>query len=116
MRLPHLAGDLRSRRPSVAGAERAFLPRGQLLFPGYEVRLARWPRPGEPFISLERATDAVNHLMADQCAMSRGPAWLFRQRASGLAVEVKGKTMHPGSSYILVTDDKAAISAISACD
>ena len=110
MRLPHLAGDLRSRRPSVAGAERAFLPRGQLLFPGYEVRLARWPRPGEPFISLERATEPVNHLMAGQCAMSRGPAWLFRQRASGLAVEVKGKTMHPGSSYILVTDDTAAIS------
>ena len=76
-----------------------------MLFPGYEVRLARWPRPGEPFISLERAADAVNHLIADQCAISRGPAWLFRQRASGLAVEVKGKTMHPGSSYVLVTDD-----------
>ncbi len=110
IRLPHLAGDLRSRRASVAGAERAFLPRGQLLFPGYEVRLARWPHPGEPFISLERATGPVNHLIAGQCAISRGPAWLFRQRASGLAVEVKGKTMHPGSSYILIIDEQAAIS------
>jgi hypothetical protein len=106
-RMPQLAGDLRNCRASIAGAERSFVPGSQLLFPGYSVRLARWPRPGEPFISLQRAPDPVNHLIADQCAMSPGPAWLFRRRASGLAVEVKGKTMHPGSSYILVMDDKA---------
>lgn len=114
-RLPHLSGELRTHRPSVAGAEVAHLPRGQLLFPGREVRLARWPRPGEPFITLERAADLVNHHIAEQCAISRGPAWLFHVRASGLAVEVKGKIMHPGSSYVLVTDDdKAAIPALPA--
>jgi hypothetical protein len=113
-RMPSLSGELRSRRASVAGAERAHLARAALLFPGSEVRLTRWPRPGEPFISLERAADPVNQLIADQCAMSRGPAWLFHRRPSGLAVEVKGKIMHPGSSYVLVTDDKAAIPALPA--
>jgi hypothetical protein len=113
-RLPHLSGELRSRRPSVAGAERTYLARGQLLFPGREVRLARWPRPGEPFITLERASDAVNHLIAEQCAITGGPTWLFHLRASGLAVEVRGKVMHPGSSYVLVTDDKATVPALPA--
>lgn len=113
-RLPHLSDELRSCRPRVAGAEQVHLPRGQLIFPGLEVRLARWPQSGEPFISLERAADLVNHLIADQCAMSGGPTWLFHCRPSGLAVEVKGKIMHPGSSYVLVTDDTAAIPALPA--
>ena len=52
-RLPHLADELRTRRARVAGAERPFLAPGQLLYPGYEARLARWPQPGEPFISLD---------------------------------------------------------------
>lgn len=111
-RLPQLRDELRSRRPSVAGAERRYLPRGQLLYPGQEVRLARWPRPQEPFIRLERATDPVNHLIADQCAISGGPAWLFRVRAPSLAVEVKGKITHPGSSYVLVTDENTPVPAL----
>lgn len=113
-RLPQLENELRNRRALVAGAERPFLARGQLLYPGYKERLARWPQPGEPFITLERATDPVNHLIADQCAISGGPTWLFHLRAPGLAVEVKGKIMHPGSSYVLVTDDQAAIPALPA--
>jgi hypothetical protein len=112
--MPVLSGELRSRRASVAGAERAHLARGVLLFPGSEVRLTRWPCPGEPFISLERAADPVNQFIAGQCAMSRGPTWLFHRRPSGLAVEVKGKIMHPGSSYVLVTEDTAAIPALPA--
>lgn len=114
MRLPYLESELRIRRARVAGAERSFLARGQLLYPGCEARLARWPQPGEPFIILERATDPVNHLIADQCAISGGPTWLFHLRASGQAVEVKGKIMHPGSSYVLVTDDQSAIPALPA--
>ncbi|MGW6504282.1 hypothetical protein [Nonomuraea angiospora] len=108
-RLPRLSDELRSRRPSIAGAERRYLARGQLLYPGQEVRLARWPRPQEPFIRLERATDSINYLIADQCAISRRPTWLFRLRAPSLAVEVKGKIMHPGSSYIMVTDENTPV-------
>ncbi|WP_395110611.1 hypothetical protein [Actinomadura sp. SCN-SB] len=111
-RLPQLSDELRSRRPSVAGAERRYLARGQLLYPGHEVQLARWPRPHEPFIRLERAPDPANHLIADHCAISPGRTWLFRLRAPNLAVEVKGKIMHPGSSYILVVDEDTSIPAL----
>lgn len=113
-RLPSLSGELRTRRASIAGAERGYLARGSLLFPGSEVRLSRWPRASEPFVSLERAADSVNQLIAEQCAMSRGPTWLFRRRSSGLAVEVRGKIMHPGSSYVLLADDRADIPALPA--
>ncbi|GGU90063.1 hypothetical protein GCM10010182_00640 [Actinomadura cremea] len=113
-RLPHLSDELRSRRPSIAGAARRYLARGQLLYPGQEVLLARWPQSQEPFIRLDRATDPVNHLIADQCAVGSGPAWLFRLRTPGLAVEVKGKVMHPGSPYILVTEEDAPVPALPA--
>jgi hypothetical protein len=106
-RLPQLADELRTRRARVAGAERPFLPARQLLYPGYEARLARWPQPGEQFISLERGTDAANRLIADQCVLAPGPSWLFRCQARGLAVEVKGKTARPGFSYVLVTGPQA---------
>ena len=102
-RFPHLADEFRAHRPRVAGAERTFLARGQLLFPGRDAPLARWPQPEEPFISLERGTGPVNALLAEQCVITPGPPWLFRRLASGLAVEVKGKTVRPGSSYVLVT-------------
>lgn len=108
-RLPEMADELRSRRAGVAGAERRYLARGQLNYSGYQVRLARWPRAREPFIRLEHAPDPVNRLIADQCAISSGPTWLFRLKAAGLAVEVKGKTMHPGASYILVVAEDTAV-------
>lgn len=104
-RLPHMDEELRTRRARIAGAERSFIPRGQLLFPGYEVRLARWPRPEEPFIRLDRGSTPVNQLIADQCVVTAGPPWLFRCRESGPAFEVKGKALHPGTSYVLVTRD-----------
>lgn len=106
-RLPHLADELRTRRAHVAGAERPFLAPGQLLYPGYEVQLARWPQPGEPFISLKGGTGTVNQLIADQCILTPGPSWLFHCQARGLAVEVKGKTARPGHSYVLVTGPEA---------
>jgi hypothetical protein len=113
-RLPQLSDELRSQRPSVAGAVRSYLARGQLLYPGQEVQLARWPRPQEPFIRLERATDPVNHLIAEHCAISRGPTWLFRLRTPDLAVEVKGRIMHPGFTYILVVDHDTSVPALPA--
>jgi hypothetical protein len=103
---------VRTRRARIAGAERPFLPRQQLLYPGHVERLARWPQPGEPFITLERGTDTANRVIASQCAMTPGPSWLFRCKAPGLAVEVKGKTVRPGCSYVLIADTTAPIPRI----
>jgi hypothetical protein len=99
-RLPHLYDELSRLRARLAGVERPVAP-GRLLFPG-EQRLGILPQPGQPFIELERGSDAVNRLIADQCRVTIGPWWVFRQRTGAHAVEVKGKSLRPGWTYMLL--------------
>lgn len=100
-RLPDLYDELRDKRALVDGGARP-IPRSATLYSGQEVTFARWPRPERPFLQLERGSDAVNRLIADQCIITTGPWWLFRRQGTGLAIEVKGKTIRPGHHYILV--------------
>jgi hypothetical protein len=100
-RLPHAFDELRSLRARIAGAGRP-LAKGQLTYPDQEVRLRSWPWPATPFVQLERGSDVLNRLIADQCVVSPGPWWLFRRRDDGQAVEVRGKFLRPGNSYVLV--------------
>ena len=101
-RLPHLYDELRTSRARIAGLDGRLLATGRLVYPGQEVRLTSWPRRETPFIQLERGSAPVNALIADQCMVSSGPWWLFRRRAGGPAVEVKGKSVRPGHSYCLI--------------
>ena len=103
-RLPHLYDELRTSRARIAGVDGRMLATGRLVYPGQEVRLTSWPRRETPFIQLERGSAPVNRLIAEQCRTSAGPWWLFRQRDTGPAVEVKGKFVRPGRSYLLVGD------------
>lgn len=111
VRLPQLAEELRSRRAHIAGSRRKTFATGYLLYP-QEVRMAQLPGPEGPFIRLERAPDAVNSLIADQCRPSPGPVWLFRCQGKGQAVEVKGRLIHPGASYVLVTRESSPVPQI----
>ncbi|TPG17171.1 hypothetical protein [Pedococcus bigeumensis] len=99
--LPDVFSQLRTSRGLVNGGARHVPPSG-LLYPGQEVRFANWPRPDAPFLQLDRAEEGVNRVLADQCAISQGPWWLFRRQGSGLALEVKGKFVRPGHRYVLV--------------
>lgn len=99
--LPDIFGQLRVSRGMVNGGDRHIPPSG-LLYPGQEVRFAKWPRPDEQFLRLDRADDHTNRILADQCVMSPGPWWLFRRQGTGLAIEVKGKFVRPGHRYVLV--------------
>ncbi|RIR09571.1 hypothetical protein [Mycobacteroides abscessus] len=102
-----LYDEMRHRRGRVDGAERPFLPHGWLLNPGLDLRLERWPRQGSAFLQLEEASAVVNDLLATRCVMTPGPAWLFRRREPGVAVEIKGKVVRPGVSYTLVVQGMA---------
>jgi hypothetical protein len=100
-RLPHVYDELRTKRARVNGGRRP-VPTGGLVYGGQEVRFDTWPDSTKPFVQLERGTDAVNALIADQAVMSAGPWWVFRQQATGAAVEVKGRFLRPGVRYVLV--------------
>lgn len=100
-RLPEVFEEMRTLRALVQGGSRA-IASGGLANAGQEVRLQTWPDPAKPFVQLENGSDWVNAILADQCVMSPGPWWLFRQLESGAAVEVKGSFLRPGRDYILV--------------
>jgi hypothetical protein len=106
-RLPGVVEELLGRRAIIDGVDGAPQPTGKLLRPGQSVRLARWPRPDAPFVQLVGAPVHVNRLLADQCVVRGGPAWLFRQRTPGLAEEVKGRVVRPGQTYVLTQDQSA---------
>ena len=99
--LPEVYDQLRTARGLINGGVRHIPPSG-LLYPGQEVRFARWPRPDQPFLQLDRGDEHTNRILADQCVISQGPWWLFRRQGSGLAVEVKGKFVRPAHRYVLV--------------
>ena len=103
-RLPGIHDELGRLRPLVAGASRAVLPRGQLLFPGQPVRLATWPDEHAPLVQLERGQRGTNALLAGECALRPGP-WVFRVRDTGQATEIRGKTVHPAGHYVLLRRD-----------
>ncbi|MGW5364454.1 hypothetical protein [Actinopolymorpha pittospori] len=113
-RLPDVYSQLRSSRASVSGGARS-VPPSALLYPGQEVRFARWPRPDQPFLQLDRANEQTNRILADQCVITRGPWWLFRRQGTGLAIEVKGKFVRPGHRYVLIGADTLSAPAVPWC-
>ncbi|WP_326561220.1 hypothetical protein [Micromonospora sp. NBC_01796] len=103
-RMPGIQTDLGQSRARVAGVPGPPLARGRILYPGERLRLNSWPADGTPLIQLEKASDAANALLADQCTLSPGPRRLFRVVDAALAVEVRGKVVRSGLAYILVSD------------
>ncbi|MBK7721752.1 MAG: hypothetical protein IPI32_05860 [Austwickia sp.] len=106
--------QIRMSRATVNGGARPIPPSG-LLYPGQEVRFARWPRPDQPFLQLDRGDAAANGILAAQCVITKGPWWLFRRQGSGLAVEVKGKFVRPGHRYVLVGAETLGAPAVPWC-
>jgi hypothetical protein len=109
--LPEVYSQLRMSRATVSGGAHPIPPSG-LLYPGQEVRFARWPRPDQPFVQLDHGGEQANRILADQCAITRGPWWLFRRQGSGLAIEVKGKFVRPGHRYVLIGADTLGAPAL----
>ena len=103
-RLPDLHEHLGRLRVRLAGTTGAPLARRRLLVPGAQIAIEEWPDPRSPLLQFEGDNmAAANRLLADQCVLSPGPAWLFRLREPGLATEVRGKFVRPGHSYVLIT-------------
>ncbi|MCV0371878.1 hypothetical protein, partial [Filomicrobium sp.] len=107
-RLPSVPEEAARLRSLVEGYEGTPLARGQLLYPGRQLRLTRWPRPDAPLVQLEGGSAATNALLADQCVLSPGPIWVFRIRDELRANEVRGKFLRPGEHYILLAREALA--------
>jgi len=98
---PELGEFLKRTRCSVAGSA-GVRPPGWLLN-GSQMRvLDTWPLEDAPVLSFATANAAMDHLLSSECRISPGPSWLFRTGSDGRAVEVLGRLVRPGQSYILV--------------
>lgn len=106
--------QLRLSRATADGGADPIPPSG-LLYPGQEVRFARWPRPDQPFLQLDRGDAATNRILASQCVITKGPWWLFRRQGPGLAIEVKGKFVRPGHEYVLIGAETLGAPAVTWC-
>jgi hypothetical protein len=101
--LPILYDELRKCRAVVAGAGAGEgIPVGGLLFATPPVEFVSWPGSTEPFLQLQRASEEVNLLIADQCRITSGPWWVFRRTPGEPATEVKGKFVRPGARYCII--------------
>lgn len=98
---PELGEFLKRTRCSVAGSS-GVRPPGWLLN-GSQMRvLETWPSPDAPLLSFATTNAAMDHLLSSEGRISPGPYWLFQSRSDGRAVEVLGKLVRPGQSYIIV--------------
>jgi hypothetical protein len=102
-RLPAVAQDLRARRAVIQGRAGSPLARGRLMSPDQVVRLDSWPDTSQPLVQVEAGSRATNSVLADQSVLTPGPVWLFRLREPKVAREVRGKSVRPGSEYVVLT-------------
>ncbi|KQQ11276.1 hypothetical protein [Rathayibacter sp. Leaf296] len=112
--MPRLYEALRNSRAVVAGA-RQEIPTSGLLYATSPIELTRWPAPPQPFLQLRRASDEVNLLLAEQCRITQGPWWVFRQKPGAPAGEVKGKFVRPGATYCILGDQALSPPALDWC-
>ncbi len=105
---PDLYRKLASSRCRVAGVNGPPLAPGRILYPGQVVRLDEWPDPDSQLLQLETPDSRVDAILADECAISSGPVWLFLQNDEQSADEVLSKAVHADRRYILATREFGA--------
>ncbi|MPT13528.1 MAG: hypothetical protein E2601_01235 [Microbacterium sp.] len=112
--IPLLYEALRNSRAIIAGA-RQEIPTSGLLYATPPIELTCWPAPPQPFLQLRRASDEVNLLLAEQCRITQGPWWVFRQKPGAPAGEVKGKFVRPGATYCIFGDQALSPPTVDWC-
>jgi hypothetical protein len=109
---PEISQFLRRQRCSVAGAV-GTLPAGWLLSDHQRRTLSSWPPTGEPLIRFEQTNPTLEHLLQSEVRLTTGPRWLFCIGSDGLAREIVGQVVRPGTSYILASKTGLPVFSLS---
>jgi hypothetical protein len=111
-RVPSVRPDLERTRYRVRGV-RGTQSLGALMYDRGPMPVERWPpADGQSLVELEdSATSQAIGLLADHCRLPPGP-WLFRTSKTGVAVEVRTRTVRPGADYVLVSRDRSRIDGV----
>lgn len=95
-----LGDEVLSKRLLISGCNRP-VEAGQVLKHRHWMRLDACPR--EPVVRLDGGSKAISRLLGAYCQLTEFP-WLFELREPSLGRELKGKAVHPGREYLLVSD------------
>lgn len=93
----------------VTGSSGRPLARGRLLNYGPQtVTIKRWPQPADKLLQFEKQAPQLENMLSAECMLRPGPRWLFKISADGMAREIRGQIIRPGSRYILLSIDEIA--------
>ena len=67
--------------------------------------LKHWPTADTPILTFERPNKALQNLLDAECRIPRGPIWLFKIQGDGIAHLVTGRSVRPGSQYVIVSSE-----------
>lgn len=107
---PTLHDVLTSERCAINGSSR-LLARGQLLYGRQRVHFEEWPEPSRSPITFGTEVD-INPLLAGDWPQLASPIQVFKLAADGTARCIRSGVLHPGASYVLVTEDRALAEAL----
>lgn len=93
---------LRSTRCSLPNGAGTWLPPGWLLEGPHTKPIRTWPETGKPIVKLAKTAPALEAYMAAHYSLSPGPTWLCRIAPDGRALELLGRQVRPGGSYLLL--------------
>lgn len=99
---PDLRAFLKRTRCRISGATDT-KPAGWTVSGSRVSILKSWPDPNKPVLAFEQPHVTLERLLQSDCRISPGPSWLFRIGADGRARQIRGRNVHPGVSYILVS-------------
>lgn len=101
---PEFQRLLRSTRCKITGTGDTWLPTGWLVTSSRRRVVKQWPGAGAPLIQFERADPVLDHMAAEESRLTSGPTWLCRIGADDLGHEVMSRTVRPGRTYILLSE------------
>jgi hypothetical protein len=102
--LPGLRSALSVARCLVSGGSRA-IPRGALLWGRYELPLHALPSAADPLLTIEGQSNDVNVTLRPLIRFDRRPTRLFKLDTDDTGYELRGRSVLPGSRYVLITSD-----------
>lgn len=73
--------------------------------------LKSWPDTDKPLLEFQKTHEVLDRLLHTDCRISSGPIWLFRIGGDGRAREIRGRNVHPGVAYLLVSKDEFFIAS-----
>jgi hypothetical protein len=109
---PEVGAVLKATRIRVAGGT-DIKPAGWVLSSNRTAIVKSWPAQGTALLQFEKSHPVLDALLKSDFTMGAESLWLFRIGPDGLAREIAGRTVRPGSDYIVLSSKRPTIAGFS---